>query len=162
MERILIAIDGSDNAHRTVMYAGRILRDSKDAEITLFHVLKPLPKSLLEHGGSDNPIMENRLSEKLQQDQEAWLAHERELESPVVKQARQALRLSGFDPDRAQVKFDQDEDVPRAILETARRNGYETIVVGRRGESSRKDGLTGKVTEKLLHGAMGLTIWVVE
>ncbi len=162
MERLLIPVDASENSRRAVAYASRILRDSKDAEITLFHVLKTIPRSLMEHGGSDDPAKEGQLSETLRHDQEAWLAREQEVESPAIKEACNALRQTGFDPGRVLLKFSTDENVARAILEIARREGYETIVVGRRGESSRKDGLTGKVTEKLLHGATGLTIWIVE
>ncbi|MBU6435088.1 MAG: universal stress protein, partial [Nitrospirae bacterium] len=59
--RILLAIDESENSHRVVQYVGSLLRWTPDAAVTLFHVLKPMPRELLEHGGSENPAAEVQL-----------------------------------------------------------------------------------------------------
>ena len=60
--RILLAIDESENAHRLVQYVGSLLGRASDVSITLFHVLKPMPRELQEHGGSENPVAEAQLS----------------------------------------------------------------------------------------------------
>jgi hypothetical protein len=48
--RILLAVDESENSHRLVQYVGSLLSRTPDVVVTLFHVLKPLPRGLLEHG----------------------------------------------------------------------------------------------------------------
>jgi hypothetical protein len=51
----MIAIDDSEHSARALRYVGTLLRDTHDVQITLFHVLKPMPRELLEHGGSRIP-----------------------------------------------------------------------------------------------------------
>ena len=63
--RILIAIDGSEHSARALHYVGTLLRETSDVQVTLFHVLKPMPRELLEHGGSEDPAEEVRLAKKL-------------------------------------------------------------------------------------------------
>ena len=60
--KILVAVDESENSHRAVQYVGVLLRETPNVTITLFHVLKPMPRELLEHGGSENPVAEARLT----------------------------------------------------------------------------------------------------
>jgi len=70
LSRILIAIDDSEHSARALRYVGTLLREARDVRVTLFHVLKPMPRELLKHGGSEDPAAEVRLSEELRQDQE--------------------------------------------------------------------------------------------
>lgn len=68
LSRILIAVDGSEHSARALYYVGTLLRETRDVQVTLFHVLKPMPRDLLEHGGSEDPAEEVRLAKKLQED----------------------------------------------------------------------------------------------
>ena len=79
--RILLAVDESDNSRRVVQYVGSLLSRTPDAVITLFHVLKPMPRRFLEHGGSENPAVEAQLSMQLRHEQDAWIQKERESDS---------------------------------------------------------------------------------
>jgi len=63
--RILLPVDESENSHRVVQYVGSLLGQTPDVLGTLFHVLKPMPRGLLEHGGSENPAAEEQLSVQL-------------------------------------------------------------------------------------------------
>jgi hypothetical protein len=118
--RILVAVDESENSTRTVRYVGTLLRETRDAAVTLFHVLKPLPRKFLEHGGSENPVIEGRLSHQLQDDQEEWYRKEREAECPILLNARETLEKTGFPADRVIVKFGHEDDVARNISEGRR------------------------------------------
>jgi hypothetical protein len=53
--RILLAVDESENSRRVARYVGSLLRQTPDVALALFHVLKPMPRELLEHGGSEDP-----------------------------------------------------------------------------------------------------------
>jgi nucleotide-binding universal stress UspA family protein len=158
--RILLAVDESENAHRIVQYVGSLLTRMPDA-ITLFHVLKPMPRSLLEHGGSENPAVEAQLSVQLRNEQDAWIRKERESECHVLKQACETLAQSGFNMNRVAVKYGHDDDIVRNILEEARNGHHDTIAVGRQGISRIKQIFGGGTTDHLLHAAQGFAVWVV-
>ena len=133
--RILLAVDESENSHRAVKYVGSLLRRTPDVAITLFHVLKPMPRELLEHGGSENPDAEALLDQQLHNEQEAWIRKEGESESQVLNKACETLTQSGFDRSQVALKLGREEDIARNILEEAQSGNHETIVVGRHGSS---------------------------
>jgi nucleotide-binding universal stress UspA family protein len=159
---MLLAVDESENSHRAVQYVGSLLHRTHDVALTLFHVLKPMPRGLLEHGGSENPAAEAELSVQLRNEQDAWILKERESECHVLKKACEALIESGFDTSHVTLRFGHDDDIARNILEEARSGRYETIVVGRHGTSRIKQIFGGGVTDQLLRDAKGFAIWVVE
>lgn len=158
--RILLAIDESDSSARAVKYVGALLHRTPDVAITLFHVLKPMPRGLLEHGGSESPTVEAQMEQQLRHDQEDWIRKERETECHVLQNACQTLKDAGFDTQRVTLKFGHEDDIARNILEEAR--GHETIVVGRHGTSRIKRLFGGGVTDQILRDAKGFAIWVVE
>ncbi|MGE3976559.1 MAG: universal stress protein [Nitrospira sp.] len=159
--RILLAVDESENSHRVVQYVGSLLSRTPDAVITLFHVLKPMPRRFLEHGGSENPAVEAQLSAQLRHEQDAWIQKERESECHVLQQACETLTRSGFDMNRVTVKYGHDDDIARNILDEARSGHHDTIAVGRQGISRIKQLFGGGTTDHLLHAAKGVAIWVV-
>jgi nucleotide-binding universal stress UspA family protein len=160
--RILVAVDESESSRRAIHYVGSLLHRTPDVTVTLFHVLKPMPRQLLEHGGSENPATEGRLSKQLHEDQQVWYRKEREAECPVLITAREMLEKSGFDASRVSLKFGHEEDVARNILEEAQGGQYGTIVVGRHGTSGITRMFGGGVTDQLLRNAKGFAIWMVE
>lgn len=160
--RILLAVDESENSDRVVEYVGSFLSQTPNLFLTLFHVLKPMPRGLLEHGGSGNPVEEAQLSEQLRNEQEAWVRKEQISECHVLKKAYAALKQSGFDMSHVDLRYGHEDDIARNILEEARSGHHETIVVGRHGTSRIKQIFGGGVTDKLLRDAKGFAIWVVE
>ncbi|MDO9116405.1 MAG: universal stress protein [Nitrospira sp.] len=159
--RFLLAVDESENSHRVARYVGSLLRRTPDVALTLFHVLKPMPRELLEHGGSEDPATEAQLGVQLRGEQEAWIRKEGDAECHILKQACETLNQSGFDPGRVTLKYGHEDDIARNILEEARIGHHETIVVGRHG-MSRSKRVFGGVTDQLLRDAKGFAIWVVE
>jgi nucleotide-binding universal stress UspA family protein len=160
--RILVAVDESENSQRVLQYVGSLLSRTPDLTLTLFHVLKPMPRGLLEHGGSGNPVEEAQLSEQLHNEQEAWIRKESEAECHVLKEACETLKQYGFDMSHVDLKYGHEDDIARSILEEARSGQHETIVVGRQGMSRIKQIFGGGTTDHVLRGAKGLAIWVVE
>ena len=160
--RLLLAIDGSENSRRAVDYVASLLRAVSDVEITLFHVMKPLPRELLEHGGSENPAAEAALSDRLRDDQRAWLEQEKAAEGAPLAHARGILERAGFVRDRVSANFGYDEDVAQNILEEAKSRHCDTIVIGRHGTSGVRRLFGGGVTDQLLRNAKGFAIWIIE
>jgi nucleotide-binding universal stress UspA family protein len=160
--RILVAVDESEHSSRVVKYVGSLLHRTPDVAITLFHVLKPMPRELLEHGGSENPTAEARLGQQLRKEQDAWIQQEAERECPFLLKAFETLAQSGFERNRVALRIGHEDDIARNILEEARNGKHETIVVGRHGSSGIKRLFGGGVTDQLLRDAKGFAIWVVE
>lgn len=67
--RFLFAGDDTVHSAQALDYVGRFLRDARDMRVALFHVLKPMPRELLGHGGSEDPAEEVRLAEEVHPDQ---------------------------------------------------------------------------------------------
>ena len=162
LKKFLVAVDESEQSLRAVRYVGTVLRGAPDASVTLFHVLKPMPRELLEHGGSENPAEESRLAQELQQEQENWVRAESAKESPLLVMAAQLLEKSGFPQDRVTLKFGHEDNVAHNILDEARSGGYGTIVLSRHGSNGIKRFLSRGITDQLLHEASGVSLWVVD
>jgi len=160
--RILVAVDDSDHATRALRYVGTMLRDTRDMHVTLFHVLRPMPRELLEHGGSEDPRAESHLADNLKKEQENWIKSESLVEYPILVKARDVFGRTGFPLDRVTLKFGHGDDIARNILEEARNGGYGTIVVTRQCSNGLKRFFGGGITDKLLRDATGFTLWVVE
>ncbi|MGH7182576.1 MAG: universal stress protein [Nitrospiraceae bacterium] len=159
--RILVAVDGSKDSTRAVKSVGQLLRSTPDVKVTLFHVLTPLPPMLREHGGSEDPIREEQLGRQLRKDQKTWYRKEQKVESTILSKARQTLEKTGLSPSRIRLKFGYEEDVARAILEEARKGGYQAIVVGRRGASGLQRLFFGGTTDQVLRQAASCMVWMV-
>jgi nucleotide-binding universal stress UspA family protein len=160
--RLLLAIDESENALRAVQYVGALLHRTPDVMVTLFHVLKPMPRVLLEHGGSENPDIEETLSARLKEEQKTWVQQQREAGCPILEKACEALVRVGFEKSRVTLKFGHEGDVAKTILEEARMGSYTTIVLGRTGTSGVKRIFGGGITDHLLRDARGLALWIIE
>lgn len=160
--RILIAVDDPERSAKALGYVGTLLRDTPEVQVTLFHVLKPMPRELLEHGGSEDPRQETRLAEELRQDQAAWVRTESVMESPILMNALELFAKTGFPLDRVTLKFGHEDDIAHNILEEARSGGYGTIVVSRHGSNGMKRFFRAGITDQLLRDASGYTLWVVE
>jgi nucleotide-binding universal stress UspA family protein len=136
--QVLVAVDDSEHAARALSYVGTLLWDTRDAQVTLIHVLKPMPRGLLEHGGSENPGAEKRLARDLRKEQEDWIKSESLIEYPILAKALEVLEQTGFPLDRVRLKFGYVDDIAHSILEEARNGGYGTIVVTRHGSNGLK------------------------
>ena len=160
--RILVAVDDSEHSERALRYVGTLLRDTRDVHVTLFHVLKPMPRELLEHGGSENPTEEVRLAKELLQEQENWIRAESAIEYPILVKALELFGKTGFPLDRVTLKFGHEDNIAHTILDEARKGGHGTIVVNRHGSNGIKRFFGGSITDQLLREANGFTLWVVE
>ncbi len=158
---ILIAVDDSDESARALQYAGSLLRDIRDVNVTLFHVLNPMPRELMEHGGSENPETENHLGEQLRKDQEEWLRTEGAIEYPILVTAMERLGQTGFPLDRVTLKLGHERDIADSIMDETRAGGYGTVVVTRHGPAGTKRLFSSGIIDRLLRDLSGVAVWVL-
>jgi len=149
-KKVLVGMDGSENALRAVDHAGFMLSGT-DCRITVFHSMRHLrryvPKEVLE-GASDL--------------EQLWKEKTARQISPNIKKAREMLSDTGLNADQIATKVvGGSRTAAYDILREAKDNDYGTIVLGRRGISALKEFFIGSVTSRILHNSYGLAVWIV-
>lgn len=148
--KILLALDESEDAMQAVEYVGTILNGSA-LGVTLFHVVRGL-NFLDQRFG---PVI--NLTHKKE-----WLEEAKLAMKPVFEEARTRLIDAGLDPKRINTKLIEGANSRAgAIVEGARKGGFGTIVVGRRGSSKLYEFLMGRVSNKVIQMAKDQAVWVV-
>ncbi|MDO9567422.1 MAG: universal stress protein [Candidatus Desulfaltia sp.] len=132
-KKILIAMDGSENATMAAAYAADMLSNRKDVFITLIHIQ------------TDEP----------DKDQQGI--------NEMMDIARSLLIKAGIPKEAISVHISKKEvGIARDILREIAKGGYGTVVIGRRGISKAQQFLFGSVSNKILQNTGDYTVWVVE
>jgi nucleotide-binding universal stress UspA family protein len=155
---VLIAIDDSESALKTVSYAASIL--DKNTRITLFHVLYRVPYKDLE----DDPTLAHYpLFEQQVESLKTWLSQQRGSADGLMTRVKDLLIERGFAPQNIRVKIEERKtSVAGDILEELTEGEYDTVVVGRRQKSGTRHFLMGSVSSKIVQHAENCAVWVVE
>jgi nucleotide-binding universal stress UspA family protein len=136
--KILLAMDASKEALRTVDYIGTMMSGS-DSEVTLFHVVRAIDYLI----------------------QDAWETPKKPVEI-LLNIGMRRLKKAGLSDDQISSKVATGmTSRAKAIVEEAKKGGYGTIVVGRRGHSRVEEFFMGRVSNKVLQLAKKMAVWVV-
>ncbi|OPX34793.1 MAG: hypothetical protein B1H11_10165 [Desulfobacteraceae bacterium 4484_190.1] len=147
--KVLLAFDGSEGAMKAVDYTGTMLGNSK-SEITLMYVLRGL--NLLQPEDKSLVMKEEK----------ALFEDAKTGAEPMFNEAKSRLINAGFDPARiTTMPVVGVSSRAGAIVQEAKENGYGTIVVGRRGLSKVAEFFLGGVSNKIIHLAKEMAVWVV-
>lgn len=154
-EGVLIGFDASDGAKTCVRKVKQLV--SRDVEkIKICYV----SRSLNLMSGSFDPFQASLDSYHVME-QEHQIHHQSRMR-PHLQKAETILREAGF--SRAGV----DSIILRSylsrsegLLDEAKKNGYDTIMVGRRGHSLVEDFLLGRVGDKLVQMGQDRAVWLV-
>ena len=155
MERkILIAIDDSENAMRALDYVASSL--PKDCGITLFSVLMDTATICNMYSPELTPYFTSQ--------QEVFCSldnKKKEVVNQTLNKAKESLVAAGFDEKLIQIKAQtMKKGVARDIIDEAHQ-GYDTLVMGRRGISGLKEFFLGSVSHKVLNSLKDLSIILV-
>jgi nucleotide-binding universal stress UspA family protein len=132
--KILVGLDASEGAMRAVDYLGTMV--SEYLEVTLYHAVRAL-------------------------DEEIFHKAQESMKS-VFEKATSRLENAGF--RRNQITTRTATGVlsrAGALIQYALKGEYGTIVVGRRGLSEVEEFPMGRVSNKVIHMARELAVWVV-
>ncbi len=166
MRTIMIAVDESSASAQALTYVAGLMGGRSDLSIRLLHVLPPLPPSLREFGGSEDPQEEARLSAELREAQRRWTENATRSARPGIDRAITRLVEHGFTAQQVSAEVCQPvqdrDDVVQVILETARERDCGTIVVGRRTLPWWQELFAHHVSEELVRKAEQCAVWVVE
>jgi nucleotide-binding universal stress UspA family protein len=162
-KRILVAVDTSNASRLAVRYVADLLAGSSGFHVGLIHL--ELPPRMLEWGGSDDPAVEDRVSEERAEDY-------REMEGTVIESGQELLQqyqriLAERQVDVAAqlVQLEEPLDathITNHILKTARDRDYCTVAVGRNSFTLLQRLFRHHVGEELLRQGHGIAVWVVE
>lgn len=139
MMKVLLATDASEHSLRAARALHQFVKHQPDVMVTVLHVV-PLPEVLTPAAAGGAPLtLPSRLDEYLQ------------------SRVQEALdrTLAALDMAPEQVRTKHVIGVPsESILAEVRQEGYDLIVLGRRGLSPLKQFFMGSVSQAVLQGAV--------
>jgi nucleotide-binding universal stress UspA family protein len=149
-QKVLIAMDSSENALRAVDHAGFMLSGT-DCQVTLFHSKRHLrrfvPQEIIEAAPELEELWTNKAGEQI---------------APYMKKAKDILLEAGIPEVQLKTKVvDGTRDAASDILKEAKSNNCGTLVLGRQGHSGVKEFFMGSVTSKVLQDCTGRAVWLV-
>jgi nucleotide-binding universal stress UspA family protein len=155
-ENILIGFDGSEGAKKSVKLAGQIFCNSSK-KIHLRHVSRSV--KLIQ--GDYNLFFTNIDPESMPIEEERVKIRTKKIE-PELQKAVEKLKTLGFDPKNADTGI-IEAYLSRAlgIYETAEKNNWGTLFIGRKGVSKVQDFIIGRVGEKVVQMAFDKAVWIV-
>ena len=155
-QKILIAMDESENSARAVEFVGNCLKT--DADISLFSVLLNTETMCAMQGPALTPYFTA--------EQTSFCALEdkkKEVVKEALEKARQKLIQHGFDEKRIKTKIvERKKGIARDIIAEANSGGFDLVVMGRRGLSGIMEFIMGSISQKVLHGVDKASVLLVD
>ena len=164
-KNMLIAVDDSEASYRAVTYVGSIVGGCEDCHVCLLHALPPLPRELLEFGGSSSPEHEAQEEARIKAEQARWIEAVTQATEPIFTRAKRMLQEAHVPAHAVETQIVDTvntQDLIQDILDTAQKGNFGTVVVGRESLHGFKALFTSHVGDALIRQAHGLTVWVVE
>ena len=147
---VIIAMDSSESAMRAVDHVSKMINASKNT-IRLVHVVRGIAVSWT----GKEKIFPEEYRQRLIEEAENQIR-------PSFDAAIRILVSSGIEREKISTKVISGvTSRAGAIFEEALREGYGTVVVGRKGLSNVDEFDMGRVTGKLIQLAGGIALWVV-
>ena len=153
-KKILVAIDDSENALRAVEFVSNSF--STDNKITLFNVMQDTATLCKMNSPELTPYFTSQQSAFcLLEDKK------KELVGQALKKAETMLLDAGFDENNITTKAEfKNKGIARDIIREAQ-DGYNVIVMGKRGVSGIKDFLLGSISQKVFNLAKDVSVLFV-
>ena len=154
VNKILVAFDDSENAMRAVEYIAKNF--ATDTKITLLNIAQDTASLCDMNSPALTPYF------KSQQTSFCTLEEKKKsLVDNALQKARKKLLAVGFLDQNVTIKAtSKKKGVARDIVKEAQ-SDYNTIVLGRRGQSGIKDFLLGSVSQKVFHLVKDISVLVV-
>lgn len=151
--KILIAVDGSLPALKSVDYAAKMVGLTPHLNITLMYVLPAVPP-YLEEGVQDGPkiasIKKIRQANRVQADK-------------VLKQAKEKLLLDSVPEDQIEtVSLPRMTGLTSDIINYADTGLFDALLIGRRGLSKPQEMIMGSVSNQLIQHASNIPLWITD
>lgn len=148
---ILIAMDGSPGAMKAVNYVADLFGGS-NKKVILFHAMRHL----------GFPFMMTGDASRMKKIEKMFWSEDQEVMEQVFKDAKARLLKAGFKAAQVRTKIVKGV-TSRAVSLTgkAKTNVYGTLVVGRTGVSQVDEFNIGRVSNKVIHHAENMAVWII-
>jgi nucleotide-binding universal stress UspA family protein len=153
-KNFLIAVDDSNHARYALTYTASLMARDTGFKCTLMNV-QPIISQYLMDEARTNP----RVNETIKMVIEENSVHSRQ----ILEKSREMMVRAGVQPEAiGLVSQTRVQGLTRDIIEHARKNLCDAIVVGRRGLSRLQKIFMGSVSAKLLEHSTEVPVWIVD
>ncbi len=151
-DKILISVDGSDQALNAVRYAASII-DPQRFDVVLLHVLTRVPESFLDL--QKMPSYHYRIVSI-----DSWEQQQETIIGTFMEKAREILFDKGFSPEKVCVKIhERNLGISRDVAAEAQ-NDYQAVIVGRKGMGDLKDFVLGGIANRIVE-LSPIPVWII-
>ena len=152
-QKVLLAFDGSEHAFHAINYLSQLAPFHK-MKIVLFNVFSSIPESYLD-------LEKDPQFSKSAQTVKAWEMQQKKEIQKSMDKAKQKLLHSGFSPNAVSIKIhNRKEGIARDIVKEAQ-NGYNAVIIGRRGMGTYKEIIVGSVAKKIVEKVVFLPVLMI-
>jgi nucleotide-binding universal stress UspA family protein len=152
-KKILAAVDGSVHSLEAVKYVGSLF-PPEQVEVTLFTVKDKIPE--LYYDLDVNPEFHPTLGAYKE-----WALEEEKTAGAFMDKCLECLTEKGFSREAVTILVrERREGVARDIAKESL-DGYDAVVVGKRGRSALKDLMLGSIATKLIGRLTHVPLWMV-
>lgn len=150
---IVVPLDGSQNATRSIDYVSFIFTPKHNLEVNLLYVLPSLPPILVKDAAMKR---EERLRLK------AIDKKNTEMAQRILADGKQLLVQKGFGEKQAKTAYAAKKiDIPRDICMWAEDKRADAVFISTRGRSRLQAFFMGEISRKLLEYCTVCPIWIV-
>ena len=153
-QKILIALDDSENALRAVEYVAANFQNH--ASITLFSVLSDTASLCDMNSPELTPLFKSQQSSFCQLEDK-----KRSLVNEACQKGKDILSEAGWDPAYVSIKVGpKRKGIARDIIQEASQ-GYDLVVIGKHGVSGIREFFLGSVSQKVLQLAKDISVLII-
>ncbi|MGB9822215.1 universal stress protein [Thermodesulfovibrio sp.] len=154
-ERVLLPVDRSDNSNRAIKFAAAVLSNIESADITILYVMTGgyLSERMKNIDFRAELIKESEIFKKIK------AKHIENNIVPFLNEYESILKTAGV---KARIiKRIEEGDPGNKIIEIVTNEGFQTVMLARRGMSEVRGFLLGSVSNKVIHGLLNQNIYIV-
>jgi nucleotide-binding universal stress UspA family protein len=151
---LVIPVDGSDNALRSLDYLGLIYGSDHNLEVTLKYVLPTLPPVL-----ADNRSLDRETATKLKTIENKSIR----MAEKILTQAKKFLVDKGFHEERVQTVYKKKRSgIAQDLCQWVESKRADAVLVSSRGRTRLEAFFMGEVSSKLLEYCRVCPVWIVQ
>jgi len=163
--RLLVVLDSTTASGRVLDYLCTFFARQRNVCFCLACLLPRVPAGLMESGGADAPLDEERVEAALRVEQDLWMASLDKTSGKVLGRSATRLHRAGIRSSAIDTCYTSPLDnrtTADEVLLIAEIHHCRTIVVGH-GAHSWFRGLGGDhLAEQLVRQAKGFAVWVID
>ena len=153
-KKLLIAVDGSPHSLKAVSYVA-LNCAAVNPRINLMYVIATAPQAFwdFEKGGFFKKKMRAKYIE--------WMKNEEQAAEAFLDEAKKLILQANFEEEDIKILYrERLAGIARDIISESS-EGYDALVLGRRGSSKMEDIFPGSVSYKIAQGVEHTPVWVI-